>query len=424
MSHVTPAVVLRSKFILPESAEYKSYIDYIDREDAKVKVDYSHDHDEVEFKLFHRYMDYMGDDEKDGELFTSNDDNLSEEELKNLKEGFSVAQRNGSPMWQDVISFDNEWLEEQGLYDSKKHELNEARLRDVVRKSVSELLKQEGIPEDLMLWTGAVHYNTENIHVHLAMVQPEPTLEMKEYKTENGEYVHQFRGKRKQKSLDRMKSRVVNEIYDRTKDYKKIDELIRNPVKKKRSINLGAYEKTKRLFAEAIPLLPEDVRQWQYAYHSVDDARPLIDEIGKIYLEEFHPEEMNELYEKLDEQVDISKRLFGEGSNYDKYKDNKLDDLRKRMGNAVLSEMREFHKANKKDSKYIHYKNNFYNKKQPIKRKQARYYASSPYFFRNHNYQLQSAIMRLNRVMRKSFHEYQKDKNVAEFDRMLEGYDY
>src|SRR5699024_7865463 len=181
----------------------------------------------------------------DGDLFTSNADNLSEEELKNLKEGFSVAQRNGSPMWQDVISFDNEWLEEQGLYDSKKHELNEARLRDVVRKSVSELLKQEGIPEDLMLWTGAVHYNTENIHVHLAMVQPEPTLEMKEYKNENGEYVHQFRGKRKQKSLDRMKSRVVNEIYDRTKDYKKIDELIRITVKKK----------TKMLFAEAIPLL-------------------------------------------------------------------------------------------------------------------------------------------------------------------------
>jgi len=37
---------------------------------------------------------------------------------------------------------------------------------------------------------------------------------------------------------------------------------------------------------------------------------------------------------------------------------------------------------------------------------------------------IKQAAFQLNRVMRKSFHEHQKDRNLAEFDRMLEGYDY
>ena len=37
---------------------------------------------------------------------------------------------------------------------------------------------------------------------------------------------------------------------------------------------------------------------------------------------------------------------------------------------------------------------------------------------------MKQATFQLNRAMRKSFHEHQKDKNIAEFDRMLEGYDY
>lgn len=88
-------------------------------------------------------MDYMDDDKKDGELFTSERDSLSEDELKTVKEGYQVAQKNGSPLWQDVISFDNSWLEEQGLYDSVTHTVNEDKLRDVSRKAVDELLKQE-----------------------------------------------------------------------------------------------------------------------------------------------------------------------------------------------------------------------------------------------------------------------------------------
>lgn len=40
-------------------------------------------------------------------------------EKKELKRVFEKAQENDSLMWQTVISFDNRWLEENGLYQSR-----------------------------------------------------------------------------------------------------------------------------------------------------------------------------------------------------------------------------------------------------------------------------------------------------------------
>ncbi len=145
MSRVVPAVVLKSQFVISNDKAFDDYINYVDRDGAKVKkvIDYAHNDPTDDFKVFHEFMDYMDDDKKDGELFTSERDSLSEDELKTVKEGYQVAQKNGSPLWQDVISFDNSWLEEQGLYDSVTHTVNEDKLRDVSRKAVDELLKQE-----------------------------------------------------------------------------------------------------------------------------------------------------------------------------------------------------------------------------------------------------------------------------------------
>lgn len=426
-------MVLKSKFVVANDKDFDEYVDYIDRDATKVKqhIRYEHDPDsQNEFEVFHFFMDYMEDEKKGGELFTSEKNYLTQSDKKTLKEGFKRAQKNGSPLWQDVISFDNEWLEEQGLYDPTTHSVDEDKMIDVTRKAMEEVLKQEGINPNTVLWSGSIHYNTDNIHVHTAMVQPQPTVNKKRFKNKEGEWIEQFKGQRKQKSLDRMKSKVANEIYNRNKDYERIDNLIRNPVAEKRNVKLSAYEKTRELFLEAIPLLPDDLRQWKYGYHSVDEARPYIDEISRIYLKEFHSDEMNKLYKELDKQVDISERLFGSGSGYDRYKDNKLGDLRKRMGNAVLSEMREYHKQNQFNKGYEYYRKNYYSP-DTSRRYKAKLYVRTHYDRPMNYYNPQRAstefhysLLRLNRVMRKSFHEYQRDRNIDEFDRMLEGYEY
>src|SRR5699024_696115 len=100
-------------------------------------------------------------------------------------------------------------------------------------------------------------------------------------------------------------------------------------------------------FTEARQRLPEDRKQWRYGYESINEARPYIDEMTNIYLEQFHAEEMEELVTSLDEEIEVMKEMYGEESNYQTYKETKLDDLKKRMGNAILTEMRSVDKEEK-----------------------------------------------------------------------------
>src|SRR5690625_58310 len=160
----SPAIILKSKFVLPDKKDYNDYVSYIDRDDAKES------RKESDFNLYYSYMDYMGDEEKQGSLFKNSKDKLSEDEKKKLKDEFVQAQKNGSPMWQDVISFDNDWLEKHGLYNSETKVLKEHKMKSAIRSSVSELIKREKMNSSTV-WSASIHYNTDNIHVHIAMVE-------------------------------------------------------------------------------------------------------------------------------------------------------------------------------------------------------------------------------------------------------------
>src|SRR5690625_4854033 len=412
MKMPSPAVVFKSKFVLPESKEYKEYVDYIDREDAKVKrnIDVERDSNNAnDFHLFHSFMDYMDDNEKEGELFSNEYDTLNNEEKKEMKRNFTLAQKNGSPMWQDVISFDNEWLSEQRLYDPETKKLDEDKVKNVVRESMSTLLKDENMQES-GLWTASIHYNTDNIHVHIATVEPFPTREKKRfYDKENEEWKEQYRAKRKQGSLDKMKSKVANKIMDRSQDYNKIDELIRGTVhyKKNREISLLKNKRMEKLFFKSLSLLPDDLRQWKYGYQSINQTKPYIDEMVDIYLDTYHKDEMKELDNLLDKQVDISKRLYGEDSKHEQYKQTKLDDLKKRMGNAVLTEMREYVKESR--GNYKQPRNIDSSSRSNIN------FGKAP-----NNIGLHYSMIRLTNSLRKTFHDYRKDRNIDEYDRMME----
>ncbi|MCR8860671.1 relaxase MobL, partial [Bacillus pseudomycoides] len=186
---VTPGVVTVSRFVMADGKTFQDYVEYVDREDAK-REGGAHE------KLFSLYQDYMGDTEKTSSLFTESSNCLKEKEKKELKQLFQLAQKNGSIMWQDVITFDNQWLEEHGVYDPRTKTVDDTKLMDVTRLAMKEMLKREKL-EHTAIWSGAIHYNTDNFHIHVATVEPFPTRE---------------RGKRKQKTLDAMKGKVVQNI--------------------------------------------------------------------------------------------------------------------------------------------------------------------------------------------------------------------
>ncbi|PGW75801.1 MobP2 family relaxase [Bacillus thuringiensis] len=331
-SSVTPGVVLKTKFVLPGSKAFQNYVDYVDREEAKSEV-------KLNPKMFETYQDYMGNSEKTSALFTEQANRLTESEKKSLKEMFKTAHENGSIMWQDVISFHNPWLEKQGIYDEKTKTLDEKKLMDVTRLMMKEMQKREGL-EKSSIWSAAIHFNTDNIHIHVATVEPFPTRE---------------RGKRKPKTLDAMKGKVVNNLLDRKQEQKQINDLIRNNMvgrKKEDSVFDWRNQHLKPLFLQIYKQLPSDKRQWQYSYKTFQPLKPQIDELSSRYIQHHHKKDYDQFLQKLDKEVQVFKEAYGEGKydkkQYENYKTNKINDLYKRMGNAFLQEMKTYDKEQKR----------------------------------------------------------------------------
>ena len=92
---IVAGITLMQDFCRPGSEEFGGYIDYLDREEAQRNN---------AIKTFNLFNDYMGNPEKSSGLFTADKDALTQDEKRELKDIFQIAQDNGSLMWQTVIS--------------------------------------------------------------------------------------------------------------------------------------------------------------------------------------------------------------------------------------------------------------------------------------------------------------------------------
>lgn len=324
MEEKSVGVVVISKFLISSNKKFKKYINYMGRDEA-IRNEY--------FNRYSIYEDYMGNPEKTTGLFDSNSNCMSKEEKEYAQKLFEQAQKNGSVMWQDVFSFDNKWLEEQGIYDPLTGSLDENKIKNAVRKAIDYSLEKKDM-KDTAIWNGAIHYNTDNIHIHVAICEPNPKT---------------TRGKRTQKTLDKMKSVFVNELLNSRENYKAINDSIRNNIvspneEKMNDINL------KRLAKKVIKNLSDDKRQWHYGYNTMQEANKYLDEMTEYYIKTYKRKEYEELLEKLDKQEQILKEAYGEGGRekYKDYKQNKIDELYQRMGNAFLTEIKNIQLENKK----------------------------------------------------------------------------
>ncbi|AQU77036.1 MobP2 family relaxase [Priestia megaterium] len=325
-TNIVPGVVVKTKFITSHHKAFQQYVEYVDRDEAKQE-------DRSVAHSFSLYQDYMGNPHKTSSLFTHKYDRLTEEQKAKLKESFEEAQNNNSIMWQDVITFHNPWLQEQGIYDARTHTVDERKLMYVTRQAMSKMLERERLNESAV-WSAAIHYNTENLHIHIATVEPNPI---------------RSRGKRKPKTLDVMKSTVVNQIRDRGKNQDRINHLIRKEMvdqKKQDSSFAWRNRELKPLFLMVYNHLPQDKRQWQYSYNTIKPLKPYIDTLSEKYIKKYHQKEYQQLIKNLDKEVKELKKAYGEGTRdkgrYENYKQTKIDDLYKRMGNAFLQEMKAY----------------------------------------------------------------------------------
>ena len=384
---VIPGVVLKTKFVTSDKKAFQDYVDYVDRDEAKKEQ-------EVHEKLFTLYQDYMDNPDKTSSLFTQQSNHLNDVEKKQLKKLFEKAQKNNSIMWQDVITFHNPWLQENGLYDADTHTVDEKKLMEITRESMKEMLKREKLNESA-IWSAAIHYNTGNIHIHIATVEPQPTRE---------------RGKRKPKTLDAMKSKVVNQILNRGEQQQKINELIRKDMvgKKKQDSSLRWKNRDiQPLFLQIYNHLPEDKRQWQYSYRMLKPMKPFIDVLSQKYIEKHHSNEYQQLLKKLDKEVEELKKAYGEGKGdekrYKDYKQTKIDDLYKRMGNAFLKEMKDYDKQQQQIKRMVESK------------KQSKRPASF-----NQKVSMHFALKKMERAFKSEYESWKNQKHYEQLQKDIE----
>lgn len=345
-----PAIVFKSKFITHSSKKFKSYIDYINREEAVRNNSFSR---------YSLYNDYMGNPQKTTSIFTRFSSKLSEKEKIDLKNNFAKAQSNGSIMWQEVYSFDNNFLIKQGLYDPTINSLDEEKIKEAIRKSIDYSLEKTNI-KDSAIWSGAIHYNTDNIHIHVAICEPNPT---------------QNRGKRTQKTLDDMKSKFINHLLDFDNEYKEINSILREDLaySNKKSLLMKDIE-MKKILNEIVKNLPSDKRHWHYNYNTMSDARVHLDRLTDYYIKNYKSKEYKELIDKLNKHEKELEIIYGkgqEGKYLDKfkdYKDNKIKELYTRMGNKTLSEIKEIYneKYSIKNKSKVYKSNSIYISKKDI----------------------------------------------------------
>lgn len=345
----SPAIIHKVKFVTSNSKKFQSYIDYIDRDEATRNYHFT------DYSLYNNYMD---NPLKSGTLFTSDKDFLLAEEKEELKQKFTEAQKNKSLMWQDVFSFDNKFLEEIGAYDPKTKILNEKLLREAVRNAMNDLIKKENMSPSF-LWSASFHYNTDNIHVHVASVEVNPTRQNWE------------RGKRKFKTMYSMKSKFANTIINRSKEYENINLIIRENLINDIDKSIYKDKEVKYLLKMAIKNLPSDKKQWQYGYNSMTKTNVYLDKITKYYLENYKNNEMKELQEMFNKEAALSENLYGKGKNsfYKQYEINKMKDTYKRLGNCHIGVIKEIIKNQKlNDSKIIISNKDLYKLKNAFKK--------------------------------------------------------
>lgn len=198
-------VVLIQKFIQPGGKAYTGYVDYMDRPEAIGSRSDLRDYD-----IFGTYQEYMGNPEKSTGLFNDDEDYISSAEKEQMKKIFNQSGKQGGILYQTVLSFEPEWLKENGIMDSDGH-IHEDLLREYTRIAVNTIQEKEDMKS--FVWTAAIHYNTAHPHIHIAMVDPTPSWVPGHGRCRvNAEGDLYQRGKWKENTMEAAKSRIVNKV--------------------------------------------------------------------------------------------------------------------------------------------------------------------------------------------------------------------
>lgn len=275
-------------------------------------------------------------------LFNSTKDDLTVAEEAEIKKQFSKAEKNGSILFKDVVSFDTADLIEAKIYNPETKELDRKKLIDAGRKMMEKMGSAEKMNET-MLWTGMVHYNTNHFHIHFATVEMQNTRKMMT-KKENGIEYQQPRGMRPQSTIDDMKSTFANEIFGRGEELARASELRNKLVQDIKSQLSSTSTFEMKLMNEIRDELPENKKNWTYSSKKMKaETRAKIDVLTTSLMKD--TPDYNNYLSLLKEESAARIQMYGDTKRADKdYFKNKEEEIKKRLGNSFLKELKVIEK--------------------------------------------------------------------------------
>lgn len=286
-------------------------------------------------------------------VFSCSSDQVNAADLKEIKNVFRKGQNHGSIIYQDVISHDNSYLEKLGLYDPKTDTLDELGLKRAGKEMMNKLFEKEKL-NDIGFWMASIHRNTKHIHIHFAIVESHNTRPVITEKV-HGEVFTMPKGKRKQSTLDEMKtaySQELNRYAFELGQQKLLDKRalltrksdLRNVLVKEVKEPRRYDQEALRMLNEIYQGLPEKKSEWNYGTEQrtklSPEVRSKLDQLTEhILTSDVRYKEYNSISEQLKKDA---KETFGDSKRTSKdAQSNALFDLKKRTGNAILTSLKQ-----------------------------------------------------------------------------------
>lgn len=324
---------------------------------------------------FPEYIDYMNRSyatEKQTKnktaVFNQEKNHLTTGEVDQLKNQLETAYQNGSLLWQGVLSFDNSFLAKQGLYDMETGQVDQAAIKNVLRTAMPHLIKREGLSSDAFWW-GNIHLNTDNIHIHFGLSEVESARE-KIFYAPRGRM--ELRGNFSQKSIQGLKSEIFHGLLnDQTRSRLLRQEQVLANLKTDllRNVLQGHQVATaaeKNFLEQAYNHLPQN-KNWRFKSNAKDFATSKF--FLNRYLDSYFENEGKEVYDNFIKEtrtfleeyrtayssddhrsyervryVDgkpIKQTVSTAGYDMEKLLKRRENDLRERLGNAILKQFKE-----------------------------------------------------------------------------------
>lgn len=324
---------------------------------------------------FPEYIDYMNRSyatEKQTSnktaVFNQHKNHLSQEEVRQLKNQLETAYQNGSLLWQGVLSFDNSFLAKHGLYDMETGQVDQAAIKNVLRTAMPHLIQREGLSSDAFWW-GNIHLNTDNIHIHFGLSEVESARE-KIFYAPRGRM--ELRGNFSQKSIQGLKSEIFHGLLnDQTRSRLLRQEQVLANLKTDllRNVLQGYQVATaaeKNFLEQAYNHLPQN-KNWRFKSNAKDFATSKF--FLNRYLDSYFENEGKEVYDNFIKEtrtfleeyrtayssddhrsyervryVDgkpIKQTVSTAGYDMEKLLKRRENDLRERLGNAILKQFKE-----------------------------------------------------------------------------------